>query len=60
MLFYTKQLYWTVSIIQYFRDNECSVLFSSRMSILFSIFVIMGVVLTDIERGLVVHSIFSD
>jgi hypothetical protein len=45
IVLYTKLLYWTK--------------FSSRVSILFSIFEVLGVILTDTECGLVVLSIFS-
>jgi hypothetical protein len=39
--------------------EQNSVLFSTRVSVLFSIFEVLGVVLTDTEHGSVVLSIFS-
>jgi hypothetical protein len=58
MLFYTLgvEYYFTPSC--YTEQN--SVLFSSRVSVLFSIFVILGVVVNNTERDSVVLSIFLD
>jgi hypothetical protein len=39
--------------------KQNSVLFSTRVSVLFSIFEVLGVVLTDTEHGSIVLSIFS-
>jgi hypothetical protein len=52
-------------VIEYYSTPNCyteqnPVLFSTRVSVLFSIFVVLGVVLTDTKRGSVLLSIFSD
>jgi hypothetical protein len=61
--------YWSIYICniyiyKYYSTPSCyieqnSLLFSTRVSVLFSIFEVLGVVLTDTERGSVVLSIFS-
>jgi hypothetical protein len=60
---YTHVLFYTLGV-EYYSTPSCyteqnSVLFSTHVSVLFSIFVVLGVVLSDTEHCSVVLSIFS-
>jgi hypothetical protein len=56
-------LFYTLGGVEYYSTPSCyteqnSVMFSSCVSVLFSIFVVLCIVLTDTEHGSVVLSIF--